>query len=175
MRDRISGWHPGRRPRGVLAVCLSVVLFGASAAASAAAVGPIAFDRGELAIVTQAGATHRFSVEIARTEAQHARGLMYREELARDHGMLFVYDPVRHASMWMKNTFIPLDMLFIARSGRIVRIVERAVPRSTTPIPSGQPVRGVLELRGGTAERLGLETGDRVRHDAFGTAQGAGS
>lgn len=168
MRHRFWRWsfRPLRRA-GMLAV-IALMLSGLGPGAARAMDGPIAFERGELAIVTAGGARHRFTVEIARTKAQHARGLMYREELARDHGMLFIYDSVRHASMWMKNTYIPLDMLFIAQSGRIVRIAERTVPQSTTPIPSGQPVRGVLELKGGTAERLDLETGDRVRHDAFG-------
>ena len=129
--------------------------------------GPIAFPEGELTIVTAEGARHTFRVEMARTPSQHRRGLMYRRELAKDHGMLFLYDPVRAVSMWMKNTYIPLDMLFIKPSGRIARIHERAVPETTTPIPSGGPVKAVLELRGGTADRLDIETGDTVEHAAF--------
>ncbi len=175
MQQRVFPRWPGRLRRAAVGAGLAALVLGLGPGPLRAAAGPIAFDHGELRIVTQEGATHRFSIEIARTDAQHARGLMYREELARDHGMLFVYERTRHASMWMKNTYIPLDMLFIDSAGRIVRIVERTVPRSTTPIPSGQPVRAVLELRGGTAERLDLETGDRVRHGTFDSADAAGS
>ena len=133
-----------------------------------AADGPIAFPKGELTIVTEDGARHAFTVEIARTPDQHARGLMYRREIAKTHGMLFLYDPARAVTMWMKNTHIPLDMLFIEASGRIARIHERAVPRTTTPIPSGGPVKAVLELRGGTVDRLDIQAGDTVDHAAFG-------
>lgn len=135
--------------------------------AAPAADGPIAFPTGEVAVVTGEDERHDFTVEIARTSDQHARGLMYRRELATDHGMLFLYDPVRPVTMWMKNTYVPLDMLFITPSGRITRIRERTVPESTTPIPSGGPVKAVLELRGGTVDRLDIETGDTVAHAAF--------
>jgi uncharacterized membrane protein (UPF0127 family) len=137
---------------------------------SADAQGPIRFPTGELAIVTDGGEVHEFTVELARTREQHRRGLMYRREMAADHGMLFIYGRTQPVAMWMKNTFIPLDMLFIKPDGRIVRIAERTVPKSTQAIPSGEPVRAVLELRGGTADRLGIEVGDRVRHPVFETS-----
>ena len=93
---------------------------------------------------------------------------MYRRSLADDAGMLFVYGSEGMVSMWMRNTFIPLDMLFIAGDGRIVRIAERTVPQSLETISSGRPVIGVLEVNGGTAARLGIQPGDRVLYRAFG-------
>lgn len=93
---------------------------------------------------------------------------MWRRSLGRDRGMLFLYARDQVIQMWMKNTLIPLDMLFIDRKGRIVRIKERAVPRSLRAISSGQRARAVLEVRGGTASRLGLRPGDRVLHESFG-------
>jgi uncharacterized membrane protein (UPF0127 family) len=154
-----------RRGSFMLAIVCAMI---AIALAARAANGPIAFPTGEVAVVTGEGERHAFTVEIARTSDQHARGLMYRRELAKDHGMLFLYDQVRPVTMWMKNTYIPLDMLFVSPSGRITRVRERTVPESTTPIPSGGPVKAVLELRGGTVDRLGIETGDTVAHAAFG-------
>lgn len=94
---------------------------------------------------------------------------MYRRRLGRDAGMLFIYRPPEQVAMWMKNTLIPLDMLFIAADGRIVKIVQRTVPRSLESIPAGQPVSAVLELNGGTSARLKLAVGDRILHPAFGT------
>jgi len=81
--------------------------------------------------------------------------------------MLFIYRPRQRVSMWMKNTVIPLDMLFIAEDGRIVKIVERTIPLSLTTISSDRPVRAVLELKGGTVSRLGISTGDRARYEVF--------
>jgi uncharacterized membrane protein (UPF0127 family) len=114
-----------------------------------------------------AGQEHTFDVELAVTPQQQTQGLMYRPSLAPAAGMLFIYRPVRRVSMWMRNTAIPLDMLFIAEDGEIVRIAERSVPFSLTTISSGMPVRGVLEINGGTAARLGIELGDRVIYPAF--------
>jgi len=92
---------------------------------------------------------------------------MYRRKMAADAGMLFVYPSDAPVSMWMKNTFIPLDMFFIGSDGRITHIAERTVPQSTELIGSYGPVRGVLELNGGTASRLGIKPGDRVIHRLF--------
>lgn len=128
------------------------------------------FPTDTLRIQTADGASHRFTVEMATTAERRAQGLMYRRELPADAGMLFVYPRLRAAQMWMKNTYIPLDMLFIAPDGRIVKIAERTVPHSLQTISSGQPVKGVLELRGGSADRLGLAPGDTVHHSAFGNA-----
>lgn len=115
--------------------------------------------------------THKFSVELALNSRQHAQGLMFRRRMAPDAGMLFVYRREETTAMWMKNTFIPLDMLFIGRNGTVRRIAERTVPMSETVIPSGGPVVAVLELSAGTASRLGLKPGDKVVSKALGTAR----
>lgn len=119
--------------------------------------------------ISSAGKTHSFTVELAATESRRTQGLMWRRHLATDRGMLFIYAHDQVLQMWMKNTLIPLDMLFIGRGGIIVAIHERAVPRSLRIISSGRRVRAVLELNGGTASRLGLRPGDKVLHQAFGT------
>jgi len=122
--------------------------------------------REPLTIRTSAGA-HDFRVELATTNDQQATGLMYRRKMAADAGMLFVYPSDAPVSMWMKNTFIPLDMFFIGSDGRITHIAERTVPQSIELIGSNGPVRAVLELNGGTASRLGIKPGDRVIHRLF--------
>jgi uncharacterized membrane protein (UPF0127 family) len=127
------------------------------------------FERDRLAVETAAGA-QQFAVELAVTSEQRAQGLMYRQRLAADAGMLFLYPAARPVSMWMKNTLIPLDMLFIGDDGRILHIAERTVPGSTATVSSMQPARAVLELNGGTAARLKIQVGDRVLYRTFGTA-----
>jgi uncharacterized membrane protein (UPF0127 family) len=151
-----------------LAVLLAALLL--PPAATPLRAGLETFERDTVVIETAAGQRHRFTVELALDGAQQAQGLMFRRDLAPDAGMLFLYGRPREVSMWMKNTLIPLDMLFIADDGRIVEIAERTVPGSLQTIPSGRPVAAVLELNGGTAARLGITPGDRVRHAAFGTA-----
>jgi hypothetical protein len=130
---------------------------------------PQSFDRDELVIESESGA-HRFAVELAISAEQRAQGLMFRRRLAADAGMLFLYPDDRVISMWMKNTLIPLDMLFIGADGRIVQIAERAVPGSMAMVSSDRPARAVLELNGGTAARLRIKPGDRVLYRSFGTA-----
>lgn len=120
----------------------------------------------ELTIVSASG-RHAFKIEIARTPETQARGLMFRRALASDAGMLFVYPANGPITMWMKNTYIPLDMLFINDTGRITHIAERTVPLSTEFIGSKGSVRAVLELNGGTASRLGIAKGDRVVSAVF--------
>lgn len=124
-----------------------------------------------LVIVTRDGAQHRFTVEMALTPDQQTIGLMFRTEVKPDEGMLFDWGAPRESTMWMRNTLVPLDMLFIAADGRIHRIAERTVPLSLATIASQGPVRATLELAGGTAERLNLRPGDRVLHPIFGTAR----
>src|SRR5438132_3772004 len=127
------------------------------------------FPTSELTIVSATG-PHRFKVELAETAAQMTQGLMFRTSLAPDAGMLFDYKQPTAATMWMRNTLIPLDMLFVDAQGRIVNIHERAVPQSLDLIAAAEPVRAVIELNGGTAARLGIEPGDRVVHPIFGNA-----
>src|SRR3569623_112939 len=120
-----------------------------------------------LEIVTKNG-VHVFSVEMATTEEEKTTGLMYRKELADGKGMLFDFSPEQQVSMWMKNTFIPLDMIFIRADGRILRIAENTEPQSTRIIPSNGLAKGVLEVIGGTARKYGIAPGDRVVHPVFG-------
>lgn len=127
------------------------------------------FPTSELTIISASG-PHRFKVELAETPQQMTQGLMFRTSLAPDAGMLFDYRQPTAATMWMRNTLIPLDMLFVDARGRIVNIHERAVPQSDDVIAAAEPVRAVIELNGGTAERLGIEPGDRVVHPIFGNA-----
>ena len=113
---------------------------------------------------------HSFKVEVAETPEQMTQGLMFRRSLAPDAGMLFDYKHPTTATMWMRNTLIPLDMLFVDAQGRIVNIHQRAVPQSLDVIAAEAPVRAVIELNGGTAARLGIQPGDRVVHPIFGNA-----
>ena len=119
-----------------------------------------------LQIVTAAG-THDFQVEIARDEASRARGLMDRRFMPANHGMLFEFDREAPEAFWMKDTYIPLDMIFISRTGIVTNIAANAEPLSERAIPSGPPCMAVLELNGGAAARIGLRVGDRVRHPFF--------
>jgi uncharacterized protein len=119
-----------------------------------------------LQIVTATG-THDFQVEIARDEASRARGLMDRRFMPANHGMLFEFDREAPEAFWMKDTYIPLDMIFISRAGVVTNIAANAEPLSERAIPSGPPCMAVLELNGGAAARIGLKVGDRVRHPFF--------
>lgn len=117
--------------------------------------------------ITTARGRWRFTVEVADTDASREAGLMCRSSLAADAGMLFDFKAPQEVSFWMRNTIIPLDMLFIARDGRIVSITRNAIPENETPIPSGGLVVGVLELRGGRAAEIGAAPGDRVSERIF--------
>lgn len=119
-----------------------------------------------LTIVTDEGEV-AFSVWMADTEEERARGLMFREELADDAGMLFDFETVRPVSMWMRNTLIPLDLLFISEDGEIAKIISYAQPHSLRSLPSDFPVRAVLELRGGRTGEAEIMPGDRVVHPLF--------
>ena len=127
------------------------------------------FPKAELTIVSANG-PHKFTVELAATPGQMEQGLMFRKSLAADAGMLFDYRVPSMAAMWMKNTLIPLDMLFVDQQGRIINIHERAVPGSLDPIAAAAPARAVIELNGGTAAHLGIKPGDRVTFPIFGNA-----
>jgi uncharacterized membrane protein (UPF0127 family) len=124
------------------------------------------FPRSHLDIESLSG-KQRFEVWIADTASRRAQGLMFVKQLAPLRGMLFLYREPQLVSMWMKNTLIPLDMLFVSADGRIIRIAPRTTPQSLATITSMGPVTGVIEIAGGEAERLGIETGARVLHPAF--------
>ena len=119
-----------------------------------------------LEIVTKSG-VQMFSVEMAVTDKERETGLMYRKELADGRGMLFDFTPEQPISMWMKNTFISLDMIFIGANGRVLRIAENTEPQSTRIISSGGPAKGVLEVIAGTARKYGIAPGDQIVHPLF--------
>ncbi|MEO1000789.1 MAG: DUF192 domain-containing protein [Pseudomonadota bacterium] len=121
----------------------------------------------------QNGAEIRFAVEIADDPLERAEGLMHRESLPRFSGMLFIYEAPRSASFWMKNTLIPLDMLFLDATGTVRHLHENAVPLDETPIPGGDNILAVLEINGGLARQLGLGPGAEMRHPAFDPATAA--
>lgn len=126
----------------------------------------VSFPTSELWIESGAN-RHHFKIEMADTDERRTVGLMFRPSMAPDAGMLFDFKRDQSVSMWMRNTLIPLDMVFIARDGRVVNIAERTVPLSEATISSAGEVRAVLELNGGTAQRLGLKPGDQVTHPMF--------
>lgn len=145
----------GRRLLHVLVFALA--LFGATGAAAFA---------DTLTVVTGTG-THRLNVEVAADEDSRELGLMFRNSLAPDAGMLFEFDKDQPVAMWMKNTYISLDMVFIASNGRVVNIERNTTPESLDVIESAGPVRAVLEVAAGTADRLGIAPGAQVRHPFF--------
>jgi uncharacterized membrane protein (UPF0127 family) len=141
-------------------VLLFLGLFIATGAAQAAG-------QSTLEIATKSG-VHPFSVELATTEAEREKGLMFRKELPEGQGMLFDFHREQEVGFWMQNTYIPLDMIFIKADGRILRIAENAKPMSTDVIPSKGPVRFVLEVIAGTARKMGIAPGDRVASPLIG-------
>lgn len=151
MHNRKSMW-PG--PSAALVV-FAAILFAVLPAG--------AVDDAPLTIETATG-THEFRVELALTPPERARGLMNRESMEDDHGMLFRFDMVRPVTMWMKNTLIPLDMIFIRENGTVAGFHENAEPLSEDVIASPEPVLYVLELNGGNASKIGLAIDDRVNH-----------
>lgn len=138
----------------------------AAAPTTGGAVGPVPAGWEELTVVTPTGRT-RFFVEIADTEPKRQRGLMFRKEVPPDRGMLFDMKQVAEAAFWMKNTLIPLDIIYIRPDGSILSIARNTTPLSEAPIPSGGPILGVLELAGGRAGEIGLMPGDKVEHRIF--------
>ena len=147
--------------RGLLRLLAILALIGVIDAAAA-----VEFEETPLAIEA-AGGRLEFTVEFAASPAQRAQGLMFRTELDQDRGMLFDFGEPQRASMWMRNTYVPLDMLFIAADGRITQIVADTQPLTDTSITSREPVRAVLELRAGVTANLGIAPGDRVIHPLF--------
>jgi uncharacterized protein len=149
----------GRLMMLLAAVSAVLVTLCINPAARAASIQP-------LEIATKSG-VRVFSVEMATTEEEKTQGLMYRKELPDGKGMLFDFSPEQQISMWMKNTYIPLDMIFIRADGRILRIAENTEPLSTKIISSGGLAKGVLEVIAGTAQKYGIQPGDRVAHPLF--------
>lgn len=123
--------------------------------------------------IRDGGTSVRFQIEIADTPEERAQGLMFREDLSQFSGMLFVYERPQTVAFWMKNTPLPLDMLFIDESGVVRRIAERTVPFSTDSVPGGDDILLVLEINGGLSEMLGLSAGAEIRHPAVDQATAA--
>lgn len=121
----------------------------------------------ERVVIETAAGERVFKVEVVREEKDRNRGLMYRKRLARDGGMLFDYDPPQDVAFWMKNTYVSLDIIFIDATGKIITIAAKTKPLSLDRIPSHGEARGVLEIKGGMAAKLGINVGDRVRHALF--------
>jgi uncharacterized membrane protein (UPF0127 family) len=153
---------------------LLVLAFACACAASAQIVGEPSsallsgMPRGHVWIET-AGGTHTFQVWIADNDRRRQQGLMFIKDLPADHGMLFLFDRPQPVSFWMKNTYISLDIVFITSEGLVANIAHRTQPLSLTPIESVAPVTAVLEIAAGTAARIGLAPGDRVRNSALPT------
>jgi hypothetical protein len=150
-----------RAGRAFLAAAMAAVLSGTAGAEDA----PCAPDRVDL---RWPDGGESFAVEVADDDAERARGLMFRDSLDTGAGMLFVYESPRRAMFWMKNTLIPLDMIFADAAGRVTRVHANAVPGDLTPIDGGEGVVFVLEINGGLAGRLGIVPGAELRHPAIG-------
>jgi uncharacterized membrane protein (UPF0127 family) len=140
-----------------------------AALAALAQEAEVQFKRSSL-IVSAGGRDIKFEVELATNDAERSRGLMYRKQLGAYDGMLFDFYQEMPVSFWMKNTLIPLDMVFIAGDGTVKHVHANAVPLSTETVPSRFPVRAVLEINGGSAALLGIKPGDKVKHTIFGNA-----
>ncbi len=159
-----------------LLLVLGVAAFGAcaqirpfaflSSAAIAQAAAPAESRLETLTFKTASGPV-AFNVEVMRTDAERERGLMFRRFLPADRGMLFDFKAEQSVMMWMKNTYIPLDMVFMSRTGSVVSIAENTEPLSERIIPSGAPTYAVLEINGGAARKAGLKVGDQAEHAMF--------
>lgn len=151
---------------GYLAACVAVLWLLLAPVARAEGPAPIE----QLSIVTEQTATF-ITAEIADTDELRSRGLMFRHLLPEGHGMLFDFGKPRPAAMWMKNTYMSLDMLFIRADGTVAAIAENTEPMSEQTISVQEPVLGVLELPAGTAKKLGIHRDDKVYHRIFKTAE----
>jgi hypothetical protein len=147
---------------------LAAAAFTLAAAGCAQAQPPAGAPKLETVEVQTAQGVHRFQVEIADTEAEREYGLMNRDAMGADRGMLFEFPDSADRAFWMHDTRIPLDIVFIATDGRIVSIQKNAKPFDETPLPSYGHAQGVLEINGGLADKLGIKQGDLIRHPFFG-------
>lgn len=161
---------PVRQPAmaHVLRVCLSLLALCVVASIPSRAQAPKQAQGLEALTVVTASGRHPFLVEVARNDADRAQGLMYRRQLAADRGMLFDFARTELVTMWMQNTYISLDMIFVRADGTVARVAHDTEPLSTRTISSGEPVLSVLEVIAGTARRLGIKAGDRIEHPLFG-------
>jgi uncharacterized membrane protein (UPF0127 family) len=151
----------------------ALFLFIASGLASAVEENPVR-PYTPLVVETSSGSVHQFQVELALSSSQRGMGLMYRMDLPADKGMLFIFRDEALRSFWMRNTFIPLDIIYLDGNGRIVSIVGMAEPENDTPLPSEGPAKAVLEIQGGLSAKLGIGKGDVVRHTLLGNLKPQG-
>lgn len=151
----------GNAASGLISGLFGVVIALVPAAALASGCAPDAVE------IRGPGGTQRFSVEVADEGAERAQGLMFREKMPSSAGMLFVYDAPQRAAFWMKNTLIPLDMIFADETGRVRRVHANAIPGDTTPIEGGEGIQFVLEINGGLAARMGIVEGAELRHPSI--------
>jgi uncharacterized protein len=160
--------HAGGIARRAVLLAFWAVLVGVLTACTLGEANAQTMRRDTLVLKTAQG-DRQVDIEIAETPEQQMRGLMFRRSLPDNYGMLFPYDPPREITMWMKNTYVSLDMVFIKADGRIHRIEYGATPHSEETISSGAVCAAVLELPAGAAERYGLKAGDVVKHRLFKT------
>lgn len=150
----------------------ALAAFGLIAALTSGQAASAACTPGGIDLRSPAGTAH-FSVEIADTGAERAKGLMFRDSMSTMAGMLFVYDAPRPVSFWMKNTLIPLDMIFVDPTGTVTRVHENAIPGDLNPVDGGAGVQYVLEINGGIARKLGIAKGSTLRHPAIAQSRAA--
>jgi len=151
----------------LLLLAVMILFFWREVAGEQTATDAPSFPRASVTLQRADGKTFPMDVEVATTPEQETYGLMFRHSLPRDAGMLFLWPNDQMIMMWMKNTFIPLDMLFVRHDGTIAKIVTNAEPLSLTPLPSDGPVRAVVEINAGEAARRGLNPGDKVLYSAL--------
>ncbi|WP_343343308.1 DUF192 domain-containing protein [Sphingomicrobium sp. XHP0239] len=147
----------------LLAAMVATPLAACQPAAEEVVTAPSGLAEREIAVTTSDGQTHPFTVEVAETREQQNRGLMFRETLAPDRGMIFLYDDEAVRGFWMRNTYIPLDIIYIRADGTIATIHANTLPLSEAPYSSLEPVQNVLEIAGGRAAELGISEGDKVQ------------
>lgn len=156
------------RRRDLMRQGIGAVLSAALAALAWAGAASAAGCRDDQVFLRGPFGSARFSVEIADTTRERARGLMFRESMAKSHGMLFIFDRPARVSFWMKNTLIPLDMLFVDKSGVVRKVHHMAQPGDLTSIHGGAGILAVLEINGGLSQAMGIVAGSELRHPAFG-------
>lgn len=154
-----------------LFILITGVMFGAASGSAQDAAMIMPVDAQPLRILSASG-EQRFALEVANTDEKRSRGLMYRTDFPADRAMIFVFEKVQPVMMWMANTPLPLDMLFVAADGKIARVADNTTPFSEDIIASGEPVAFAIELNSGTAARLSIKAGDQVKHPIIcGTCQ----
>lgn len=171
MKTSLLSFWPRLMTGGIVLGAFALVLAFAYSAAIAPPIARPSFERASLTLRRSDGATFPLEVELAITPEQKAYGLMFLRKLPEGQGMLFLWDRDTMLNMWMKNTYIPLDMGFIDRDGAIVKIITHAVPMDLRQLSSDQPTRAVLEIGDGEFARRGIKAGDRVIHPAFGSTK----